>query len=98
MKPILIGLFVFLASAGVSCTSHDGYITGDVQEIQNGKDGYTAKIITSEKEIYFATISRVNLAENSAQYRPVKIGERISVKGDLRVQAGENHLTVRSLK
>ncbi|MFC0183570.1 hypothetical protein SAMN04515674_116122 [Pseudarcicella hirudinis] len=73
------------------------FITGQVAEIQRGKDGFTAKIITSKHKVYFATISRANLTDPS-QYRSVNTGESIQVKGDLWKMGKESHITVRQLK
>lgn len=56
-------------------------VTGKVTEVMQGKDGYTAKIQTSGGNIYSATISIPNL-DNPKQYRAVKVGEQITVKGE----------------
>jgi len=56
-------------------------VTGEVTEINRGKDGYTAKIKTAEGKFYFATISIPNMADPK-QYRSVKIGESITVTGE----------------
>lgn len=72
-------------------------VTGTVRDIQNGKDGYTATIVTSEQKTYKATISHSNLKDHS-QYKTVKTGDVITVKGDQWQMEGENHITVRELK
>lgn len=74
------------------------FISGEVQEVNSGKDGYTAKLLTSEGKIYFATISIPNLKENFKQFRAVNVGETISVQGDQWEINGEEHITVRSMK
>lgn len=73
------------------------FTTGKVQEIVMGKDGYTAKLATTENSIYLVTISRANLLEPT-QYRQVSTGETIQVKGDIFKISGVNHMTVRVLK
>ena len=54
-------------------------IKGKVVEINRGKDGYTAKIETSDGKTHSATISSVALEKN---YREVKVGEVIEVEGE----------------
>lgn len=76
----------------------DKYLSGEVLEVQPGKDGYTAKLVTPDKQVYFATISRANLKENTAQYRAVAVGETIRVKGDVWKMGNESHVTVRELQ
>lgn len=70
-------------------------VEGKVQEINKGKDGYTA-ILTTENGIYFATISIPNL-KDPKQYRAVKIGETIKVSGDSWKMEDDNYITVREL-
>lgn len=70
-------------------------VQGEVKEINQGKDGYTA-ILTSEDGIYFATISIPNL-KDPKQYRAVKIGETIKVSGDSWKMEEDNYITVREL-
>jgi len=70
-------------------------VEGEVKEINQGKDGYTA-ILTTEDGIYFATISIPNL-KDPKQYRAVKIGETIKVKGDSWKMEQDNYITVREL-
>lgn len=70
-------------------------VQGEVKEINQGKDGYTA-ILTTEDGIYFATISIPNL-KDPKQYRAVKIGETIKVKGDSWKMEEDNYITVREL-
>ncbi|GEP50820.1 hypothetical protein FNO01nite_14920 [Flavobacterium noncentrifugens] len=72
-------------------------VEGKVQEIQNGKDGYTAKIETADKEIYFVTISHSNLKDHT-QYKSVKVGETLKVSGDSWKADTENHITVREIQ
>ncbi|MGK4568933.1 hypothetical protein [Flavobacterium sp. 3HN19-14] len=71
-------------------------VEGKVQEIMNGKDGYTAKIETADKEVYFVTISHSNLNDHT-QYKSVKVGETLKVTGDSWATEGKNQITVRSI-
>jgi hypothetical protein len=73
-------------------------ITGKVEQVTFGKDGYTAKLTTASKEVYFATISHANLRENAGQYREVKAGDSIEIKGEVWKMGEETHVTVRELK
>lgn len=72
-------------------------ITGIVTAIENGKDGYTAQIQTDDKQIYYATISNVNLGENASKYRRFTIGERVSVTGEFWELGTEKRITVRDI-
>lgn len=73
-------------------------ITGKVEQVTFGKDGYTAKLTTASKEVYFATISHANLRENAGQYREVKAGDTVEIKGEVWKMGEETHVTVRELK
>lgn len=73
-------------------------ITGKVDEVTFGKDGYTAKLTTDSKEVYFATVSHANLDKNAHQYREVKVGETIELTGEVWKMGEETHVTVRELK
>jgi len=72
-------------------------VAGTVQEIQNGKDGYTAKIETANKEIYLVTISHSNLKDHT-QFKSVKIGETLKVSGDYWKMENTNNITVREIQ
>lgn len=89
-------LIIGLSVSACSENQNGKTITGIVQEIQTGKDGYTAKIETSSNEIYYATISHSNLKDHS-QYRSVQVGETIEVAGDQWDMEGKKQITVRQL-
>ena len=72
-------------------------VEGKVVEITNGKDGYTAKLETAEKEHYFVTISHSNLT-NHEQYKSVKVGETLKVTGDFWKMENDNQITVRIIE
>lgn len=74
-----------------------GWTIGTVEEIQPGKDGYTAKIKTTDDEIYFVTISHANLTDPS-QYKTVEKGSVIEVKGEKWTMGEDKQITVRELK
>jgi hypothetical protein len=73
------------------------YISGKVTQVQPGKDGYTARLVTAGGQVYFATVSRVNLKENAPQYRSVAVGDTLRLKGDVWQSGDETHVTVREL-
>jgi hypothetical protein len=73
------------------------YILGKVTAIQPGKDGYTARLVTAEGKVYFATISIANLKENAAQYRSAAVGDTLRLRGDVWQAGDETHVTVREL-
>lgn len=72
-------------------------VQGKVNEINRGKDGYTAILTTEDGAIYYATISIPNL-KDPKQYRSVEIGETIKVKGDSWKMEKDNYITVRELE
>ncbi|WP_347050833.1 hypothetical protein [Flavobacterium olei] len=92
-----IGLLVVLMTFIISCTgmksNNNATVSGKVDSIESGKDGYTAKITTDNKEVYFATISIVNVG-GPQNYKQVKIGNTISVKGEKWKSEDENHIKV----
>lgn len=57
-------------------------VTGEVFEINQGKDGYSAKLKSAEGQTYVATISIPNMV-NPKDYRAVKNGETITVTGEV---------------
>lgn len=68
-------------------------VSGKVESIESGKDGYTAKINTDTKEVYFATISIVNVG-GPQNYKQLKIGDVVSLKGEIWKTDDENHIKV----
>lgn len=71
-------------------------VEGKVIAIHEGKDGYTAKLETANKEIFAVTISHSNLKDHN-QYKSVKIGETLKVTGDFWKLESENQITVREI-
>jgi len=71
-------------------------VVGTVQEINRGKDGYTAKIADEAGKVYNATISIPNL-KDPKQYRSVAVGDKISVKGEAFASDSDNYIVVREL-
>lgn len=55
-------------------------VEGKITEINQGKDGYTAKIKMADGTVYFATISIPNL-KDPKQYKKYAVGDVIKVKG-----------------
>ncbi|MFV5693742.1 hypothetical protein ACM55K_17100 [Flavobacterium sp. LT1R49] len=71
-------------------------ITGTVQSIEKGKDGYTAKIKTTEGTSYFAVISIPNLG-SPGKFREFKIGEKVTLFGEIWKMGNDNRITVRKI-
>lgn len=92
-----ISLLVILMAFVISCTTmkNDANtpVSGKVESIEGGKDGYTAKITTDTKEVYFATISIVNVG-GPQNYKQLKIGDIVSLKGEKWKTEDENHIKV----
>ena len=63
-----------------SCASPKPYSrTGIVQQIEPGKDGYTASLRESDGSDFDALVSRVRMQQG---YRLVKVGDNVTVTGD----------------
>jgi hypothetical protein len=69
-------------------------VEGRVTEINQGKDGYTATIETSDKQLYAVTISHSNLKDHT-QYKMVKVGDNLKVTGDYWKLQDKHQITVR---
>lgn len=72
-------------------------VTGTVMEIQQGKDGVTARIKDSDGKFYSVTISIPNL-KDPEQYREVKIDDVITVSGEQWEMDGNTHIKVTALE
>jgi hypothetical protein len=73
-------------------------ICGEVISIQNGIDGYTAKIKDKNSTPYYITISIPNLGSNHKKYRNLEIGEYICVIGELWTMNNQFNVTVRDIQ
>ena len=98
MNKIKIGFLLMLTALIFSCAGvkDKNVVAGNVESIEFGKDGYTAKIKTIDNEIYFATVSIVNVGGPN-NYKVFKVGDKVSVKGDFWKTETEKHLTVRTI-
>ncbi|PHN02455.1 hypothetical protein CRP01_32250 [Flavilitoribacter nigricans DSM 23189 = NBRC 102662] len=93
-----LGLFMLTLNAcSAPEKAPDHFIKGTVEGIQNGKDGYTAKIKTEDNETYFVTVSTANLSDPT-QYKAVEIGSVIEVQGDEWTMGEDKQITVRQMK
>ncbi|MEO8236733.1 MAG: hypothetical protein ABI793_09595 [Flavobacterium sp.] len=90
----LIILMTFVISC--ACMKDKNTISGKVQSIEFGKDGYTAKINTDKNEIYFATISIVNVG-GPENYKVLKEGDAVSLKGEIWKTDTEKHIKVKEI-
>lgn len=63
----------------ISDTDLASYDTLTVTEIQQGKDGYTARLKDAKNGLYICTISIPNLGD---RYVDLKIGDRVKIAGD----------------
>jgi hypothetical protein len=71
-------------------------ISGKVESIEFGKDGYTAKVKTAKNEIYYATISIVNVG-GPENYKKLKEGDEVSLKGEIWKADTEKHTKVKEI-
>jgi len=90
----LVLLITFVISC--ACMKDKNTISGKVESIENGKDGYTAKINTDKNEVYFATVSIVNVG-GPQNYKRFKEGDEVSVKGEIWKTDTEKHITVKEI-
>jgi len=92
-----ISFLVLVMAFVISCTTmknnENSAVSGKVESIESGKDGYTAKINTDTKEVYFATISIVNVG-GPQNYKQLKIGDVVSLKGEIWKTDDEKHIKV----
>ena len=79
-----------------ACIKDKNMVSGKVQSIEFGKDGYTAKINTDKNEIYFAVISIVNVG-GPQNYKQLKEGEEVTLKGEIWKTDTEKHIKVNEI-
>ncbi|EJL59519.1 hypothetical protein [Flavobacterium sp. CF136] len=91
---LLFILMVFVVSC--ACMKDKNTVSGKVESIESGKDGYTAKIATDNKEVYFATISIVNVG-GPQNYKQLKEGEEVTLKGEIWKTDTEKHIKVKEI-
>jgi hypothetical protein len=72
-------------------------VTGIVQQLNRGKDGYTAELKDFSDSLFFVTISHSNL-KDAAQYRDSKPGDTLNVTGESFFMEEHTYITVRELK
>ncbi|MBC7846771.1 MAG: hypothetical protein H7Y10_09790 [Flavobacterium sp.] len=90
----VLTLLTFVISC--ACMKDKNTISGKVESIEKGKDGYTAKINTNKNEVYFATISIVNLG-GPQNFKQLKVGEEVSLKGEIWKTDTEKHIKVKEI-
>lgn len=90
----LFVLMTFVISC--ACMKDKNTVSGKVESIESGKDGYTAKITTDSKEVYFATISIVNVG-GPQNYKQLKEGEEVTLKGEIWKTDTEKHIKVKEI-
>ena len=90
-------LFVMMTFViSCACMKDKNMVSGKVQSIEFGKDGYTAKNNTDKKEIYFAVISIVNVG-GPQNYKQLKEGEEVTLKGEIWKTDTEKHIKVNEI-
>jgi hypothetical protein len=91
---LLFVLMTFVISC--ACMKDKNTVSGKVESIESGKDGYTAKITTDSKEVYFATISIVNVG-GPQNYKQLKEDEEVTLKGEIWKTDTEKHIKVKEI-
>jgi len=98
MKKVFLILVATLTLSVVSCTTNPKLttISGTITSIENGKDGYTAVVLTKDGQEYHAVISKINLAKEDT-YKRFDAGDAVVLKGESWDSGEEHYLTVREL-
>lgn len=91
---LLFVLMTFVISC--ACMKDKNTVSGKVESIESGKDGYTAIINTTKNEVYFATISIVNVG-GPQNYKQLKEGEEVVLKGEIWKNDTEKHIKVKEI-
>lgn len=84
------------ATEAITPSSKTTTITGLVQSITNGKDGYTAQVETKDSGTYNALVSIVNLG-GPDNYVRFNIGDRVTLSGQASVLNGQEQLRVEKI-
>ncbi|MFL9830288.1 hypothetical protein ACSV4D_00060 [Flavobacterium sp. ARAG 55.4] len=93
MKKFLSLLFLMGMIFSCASVKDKNQLTGNVESVTYGKDGYTAKIKTDDNQVYQATVSRINLTD-AQEYRVFQIGEKVTLKGEFWKAETENYIKV----
>jgi hypothetical protein len=96
LKKISVLFLIMTFVISCACMKDKNTVSGKVQSIEFGKDGYTAKISTDKNEIYFATISIVNVG-GPQNYKQLKEGENVTLKGEIWKTDTEKHIKVKEI-
>lgn len=91
---VFLMFLIFVISC--ACIKDKNTISGKVVGVEFGKDGYTAKINTDKNEVYYATVSIVNVG-GPQNYKQLKEGEEVAVKGEIWKTETENHIKVKEI-
>lgn len=91
---VVVMLLIFTISC--ACMKDKNTVSGKVESVESGKDGYTAKINTDKNEVYLATISIVNLG-GPQNYKKLKEGDEVSLKGEIWKTETEKHIKVKEI-
>ena len=72
-------------------------VNGKIQSLSNGTDGFTAKTLTKDGEVYFVTISIPNLGKNYTTLKEYQRGDVLRVQGELWNIGNKKYLTARNI-
>ena len=111
MKNLILALFTVTTLVTTGCVGKKNKVetteqnqenvtvTGKVISVTNGKDGYTAVLQATDKKMYNATISRINLQKSGSEYKRYEEGDTITVTGSTWVDTeGITYITVTELQ
>ncbi|MCL3781356.1 hypothetical protein EMN47_13280 [Prolixibacteraceae bacterium JC049] len=78
----------------ISTNNEQFVLEGEVESIKDNQGGYSAKVVTNEKETFYTLFSISNL---STGYKTFKKGDNINVSGTLWVSDNELNMTVKAI-
>lgn len=81
LMPVLRGLLILISGWFViACAAPRPFsMKGTVQQIEAGKDGYTASLRDRRGNDFDALVSRVRMQQ---AYRVLQVGEKVTLSGD----------------
>ena len=88
-------LILLVTFASIGCAPTGFSVTGTAEQIERGKDGYTAIVVSNDNKRYHAVISRVNMQED---YKEIKIGDKATFMGDTTHVGTDVYMKVRKIE
>ena len=87
----LVGAILTLNSCTQQFCGFGEEVEGQIIDREQGKDGYSATLRTSQNEEFHITVSMIHLRK---RYLDVAVGDNVAVRGDQYDMGREHHITV----